>query len=100
MYQDEEDAESSVLGVVVVKAGWARRLAWACCVALQSEPEPEPPPFSTALGKNALFWRLGFGRRTDRRTDLLIRDPTHITQTGVWVSRGDKLSLFKSRGDL
>ena len=29
-----------------------------------------------------------------------IRGPTHITQTDVWVSRGDTLSLFKRRGDL
>ena len=30
----------------------------------------------------------------------IIRGPTHITQTDVWVSRGDTLSLFKRRGDL
>jgi len=30
---------------LVVRVG----VLWACCVALQSEPEPEPP-FSTALG--------------------------------------------------
>ena len=29
----------------------------------------------------------------------LIRGPTHVTQTDVWVSRGDTLSLFKRRGD-
>ena len=29
-----------------------------------------------------------------------VRGPTHITQTDVWVSRGDKLSLFKRRGFL
>ena len=28
-----------------------------------------------------------------------IRGPTHITQTDVWVSSGDTLSLFKRRGD-
>jgi len=26
---------------------------------------------------------------------IIIRGPTHITQTDVWVSRGDTLSLFK-----
>ena len=30
----------------------------------------------------------------------IIRGPTHITQTDVWVSRGDTLSLFKRRVDL
>ena len=29
----------------------------------------------------------------------LIRGPTHVTQTDVWVSRGDTLSLFKRRGN-
>jgi len=29
----------------------------------------------------------------------LIRGPTHITHTDVWVSRGDTLSLFKRFGD-
>ena len=28
------------------------------------------------------------------------RAPTHNTQKGVWVSRGDTLSLFKRRGDV
>ena len=29
----------------------------------------------------------------------LIRGPTHVTKTDVWVSRGDTLSLFKRRGE-
>ena len=29
----------------------------------------------------------------------IIRGPTHVTQTDVWVSRGDTLSLFKRRGN-
>ena len=36
------------------------------------------------------------------RADLqghLVRGPTHVTQTDVWVSRGDTLSLFKRRGN-
>ena len=28
-----------------------------------------------------------------------IHGPTHVTQTDVWVSRGDTLSLFKRRGN-
>ena len=34
------------------------------------------------------------------RWSQVIRGPTHITQTNVWVSRGDTLSLFKRRGGL
>jgi len=30
----------------------------------------------------------------------VIRGPTHVTQTDVWVSRGDTLSLSKRRGGL
>jgi len=29
----------------------------------------------------------------------LIRGPTHITQTDIWVSRGGTLSVFKRRVD-
>jgi hypothetical protein len=30
---------------------------------------------------------------------LFIRGPTYVTQTDVWVSRGNTLSLFKRRGE-
>ena len=44
------------------------------------------------------------GKYGSRSSELLllcfILGPTHVTQTDVWVSRGDKLSLFKRRGDL
>ena len=45
-----------------------------------------------SLGINSTRW-------TDGHTRLLIRGPTHVTQTDVWVSRGDTLSLFKRRGN-
>ena len=44
---------------------------------------------------------VGFDRGGDGRGGgaRLIRGPTHVTQTDVWVSRGDTLSLFKRRGN-
>ena len=41
-----------------------------------------------------------FSGATRARSLCFIRGPTHVTQTDVWVSGGDTLSLFKRRGNL
>jgi len=66
--------------------------------------EPELELTQTYMAQKPLLWAKVYtifdveierNKSRDPKGKLVIRGPTHITQTDAWVSRGDSLNLFQ-----